>query len=103
LNLDTVPIRQGQVWFWEVIRSTNGCDQFWGMTGNSDVTRLGKGSRRYARNVLGTNAASMPLRKSQAPCFQTHTAFIYIASRDGQQTPKRVTFIGRSSQLPSDH
>src|SRR5205807_6069819 len=82
---------------------TNGCDQFWGMTGNSDVTRLGKGSRRYARNVLGTNAASMPLRKSQAPCFQTHTAFIYIASRDGQQTPKRVTFIGRSSQLPSDH
>src|SRR6266576_3401326 len=81
--------------------------RFWvtteGMTGNSDVTRLGKGSRRYARNVLGTNAASMPLRKSQAPCFQTHTAFIYIASRDGQQTPNRVTFIGRSSQLPSDH
>src|SRR5205807_2971867 len=31
---------------------------------------------------------------------KTHTAFIYIASHDGQQTPKRKTFIGRAFHSP---
>jgi len=59
------------------------------MTDKPEGTELLLVCRRSARNVLGKDTTPLPSVK------KTHTAFIYIASHDGQQTPKRKTFIGR--------
>ena len=51
--------------------------------------RITSGLPTIRPQCAGQEHHSSALRK------KTHTAFIYIASHDGQQTPKRKTFIGR--------
>src|SRR5437879_1167779 len=74
----------------DILAASSGFDQrSMTISVSSRILEIAEGLPTIRPQCAGQGHHSSALGK------KTHTAFIYIASHDGQQTPKRKTFIGR--------